>query len=115
MSKVLFYSANVLERWLLWPACFLCVHELHTAFFSMQDSINFYGIGSSIYAYTDANARSEPFSNGSCFGRSTIVSRLSAGLRTLGGLWGLIVAEKPNLFASHKEVLSLGIPAGTTF
>src|SRR6266700_2611962 len=61
----------------------------------MRDSINFYGIGSSIYAYTDADARSEPFSNGSCFGRSTIVSRLSASLRALGGLWGLIVAEKP--------------------
>jgi hypothetical protein len=24
-------------------------------------------------------------------------------LRTLGDLWGLIVAEKPNLFASHKH------------
>jgi hypothetical protein len=31
MSKVLFDSANVLYRWLLWPACFLGVHELHTA------------------------------------------------------------------------------------
>ncbi len=81
----------------------------------MRDSINFYGIGSSIYAYTDADARSEPFSNGSCFGRSTIVSRLSASLRALGGLWGLIVAEKPNLFASHEIMLSLGIRAGTTF
>jgi hypothetical protein len=30
------------------------------------------------------HSQSEPFSNGSCFGRSTIVSRLSANLRTLG-------------------------------
>ncbi len=42
---------------------------------------------------------------GSWFGRRTIISGLSAVLREHEGvLWGLIVAEKPNLFASQKII-----------